>query len=154
MPTASTLEKRPVSTEHLVYEIDVTAPGTRSQGWHGTLYNENGQVVDVDVGKTVTTDIGVLVSVAAGPPWKPYGLIPQTPGMDNNIMPDQWSYKLFKSGAESTASSWRGELLRGPVAVEPQTNGEPVPTAMGPFIWSSDHGWAHKSWNVQVLPYD
>jgi len=67
-------------------------------------------------------------------------------------MPDQWSYKLFKSGLESKASSWRGELLRGPVVVEPQTNA--VPTAMGPFIWSSDHGWVHKSWNVQVLPYD
>jgi hypothetical protein len=151
---APAAEQRPVVKEQLLYEITVTAPGTRSQGWHGTLYNANGQPMQVAVGKTETTVIGELVSVAAvsGQRWQPYGMIPVKPGMTNDIMPDAWSYKLYRTGIDTRCPSWRGELLRGDIVVTPQTGSKQVQTSMGQFIWATEpHGWIHKSWNVEVV---
>lgn len=149
---ANSAEKRPVGKEQLTYEVVVTNPGTKSQGWHGILYDDNGQVVQVEAGKTVNTDIGELVGVAPvdGQPWKPYGAVPATPGMENINQPDAWAYKLYKTGLGSRCPSWRGDLLRGAIVVKPHAGGEEVKTSLGPFIWlGTSHGWAHKSWKVK-----
>lgn len=147
--------------ELLTYEIVITDPGTRSQGWHGTLYDESGHIKPVEIGKIENTEIGELVSVAPTEeqPWTPYGMIPTTPGMENVVAPDPWasvtwSFELYRTNIGSKCPSWRGELLRGGVAVEPQTAGEQIQTPLGPFIWldaQKPHGWVHKSWKVKKV---
>jgi len=146
-------QEQPVGKEQLIYEITVTIPGSRSQGWHGTLYDENGHAMQVEVGKTVMTDIGELKSTAEDPValWKPYGMVPTTPGMENHPMPDAWSYKLYGKDIGSRCSSWRGELLRGNVVIKPPAGGDQMQTPWGTFIWLSEsHGWVHKSWKVDT----
>lgn len=151
---AQAVEERPAYKEQLTYEITVTAPGTHSQGWHGTLYDESGHVMQVETGKKVMTDIGELVSIAPveGQIWKPYGLISTDQKIENIIMPESWSYKLYRTNTGSRCPSWRGELLRGGSVVKPLANSESVQTPMGPFIWleaNVPHGWVHQSWKVK-----
>jgi hypothetical protein len=136
--------------EQLIYRIVVEGAGSKSQSWHGTIYGENGQAVKVPAGKTVMTDIGELVSTAATAPWKPRGMVPATPGMENIILPDAWTYELYGKDLGSRCPAWRGGLLRNRTVVKPDTTKQ-VQTSMGTFIWLSDsHGWVHKSWKVEV----
>jgi hypothetical protein len=146
-------EGQSAGKEQLIYEITVTDPGVKMQGWHGTLYDVNGNAMKVEVGKTVMTDIGELKSTAADPimVWKSYGMVPTTPGMENHPMPDPWSYKLYGKGIGSKCSSWRGELLRGNAVIKPPAGGDQVQTPWGTFIWLNEsHGWVHKSWKVNA----
>lgn len=153
-PRAHAQEKHPADKERLSYDIVVTDPGSKNQGWHGTLYDEKGQPIAVEAGKTVTTEIGELKSVARETPWKPHGMISTAQEIVNEVMPDRWSYKLYKTGVGTRCPSWRGELLRNDAVVKPQ-GGAPTMTPMGPFIWiEGPHGWAHKSWKVKIVRCD
>ena len=79
-------------------------------------------------------------------------MISSTQKVENIIMPDPWSYKLYRTNIGTRCPSWRGELLRGDAVVTPQTGSEQVRTPMGPFIWlKKNHGWVHKSWNVTIF---
>ncbi len=140
--------------ERLAYEIIETAPGSRSQGWHGVLYDQSGTAIEVEVGKTIMSDIGELTSVAQAEKWVPYGMIPTemirwmgSGGKGNVIMREAWSYRLYAIGEDTRCPSWRGELLRNGAIVAPSADGQPVLTAMGPFA-NGPHGWVHTSWKV------
>lgn len=137
--------------ERLAYDIVVTAPGTKSQGWHGTLYDEKGNPLKVKVGETRTLPpIGTLVGVACSQPWVPCGMVPR-PRLSNVPMREQWIYKLYTTNIGSRCPSWRGELLRNGDLIPPPM-GAAVETPWGPFIAASEpHGWAHKSWNPQIV---
>jgi hypothetical protein len=151
---AHAVEKQPANKERLSYDIVVTAPGTKNQGWHGTLYDENGTPIAVETGQTVMTEIGELQSVARESPWKPHGMISTAQEIVNEIMPDAWSYKFYKTGVGTRCPSWRGELKRGDAVLKPQ-GGEPTMTPMGPFVWiEKPHGWVHKSWKIKVVRCD
>jgi hypothetical protein len=142
--------------ERLAYEITETAPGSRSQGWHGVLYDRSGTAIEVEVGKAVMSDVGELTSVAKTQNWVPYGMIPtemlrwmEGSGKGNVIMGEAWSYRLYLIGEDTRCPSWRGELLRDGSIVAPAADGPPVLTPMGPFI-SGPHGFAHTSWKVRA----
>jgi hypothetical protein len=147
--------------ERLAYQIDVTDPGSRSQGWHGTLYDKNGQAVQVAPGKTVHTNIGDFVSVAKADPWVPYGMIhvDQVAWMKTNngnvIIDNQpWSYRLFVAQEGTKSEGWRGELLHGHGIIGQPSDAKPLATPMGPYQWLSGKepwqpkGWFHVSWST------
>ncbi len=151
-------EKAPVNNEQLAYEITVTAPGSKSQGWHGTLYDKNGQPMKVKSGEKWSTDIGILVSVKYKQKHIPYGMISenQLKRIENILMDESWSYKLYRTHTDSKCPSWRGELQRRNVVIKPDT-GEQVQTPMGPFKWLKEpqnepHGWVHVLWKVKADP--
>ena len=73
MPTAAHADP----PGRLFYEIVVTDPGTRSQGWHGVLYDADGNPIEAAPGQTVSLagqflyDVGEFVNVACENPWMP-----------------------------------------------------------------------------------
>ncbi len=142
------------SGERLAYEIVETAPGTKSQGWHGILYGRDGAPIEVEPGKTVQSQIGELTSVARSQNWVPYGLIPtamlrwiEGGGRGNVILRESWAYRLYAIGEDTRCPTWRGELLRDGAVVTPPADGQPIQTAMGPFV-ISPHGFVHASWKL------
>lgn len=148
------------SKERLVYEITVTDPGSKSQGWHGTLYDQNGQAMQVEAGKRVKTIAGEFESVPFVQLWVPYGMIHvdmlrwlKDSGSDIIREDQPWWYKLYVTAEGTRSQGFRGELLRGRGVVTPETDGEHVKTPMGPFDWHTSphgwgsHGWIHASWS-------
>ena len=146
------------ATERLFYEITVTAPGTRSQGWHGTLYDPDGHAVVVEPDDVRQTNAGDFVGVVCAQAWTPCGFIHSdmlrwmqtNPG---NVIMDRkpWVYRLYV-GAECTRSEgWRGELLHGGRVVRPKT--KRIATPFGPFAWKvSVHLWGQTGWFHKVWP--
>lgn len=142
----------------LVYQIIVTAPGTRSQNWRGVLYNGSAQAIHVAAGATVRTGIGLFVGVANSVPFKPYGLIHSdtlarlktSPG---NVMIDtkQWGYRLSVSAEHTRSESWDGELTHAGAAV-PQRRGATIQTPAGTFVCLARsngaglNGWFPAEW--------
>ena len=146
--------------ERLFYEITVTAPGTRSQGWHGTLFGKDGKPVLAEPGKIVTTNVGKFVAVAETTLETPYGMLHEdmvrwmTAENGNVIMDSEpWAYLLFVAQEGSKSEAWRGELryMRGIIAGP--SDHDPVATPMGPYTWVKNeqlwglHGWIHVSWS-------
>ena len=157
--------------DRLVYQIEVTAPGSRSQGWHGTLYGRNGDAITIPPGETVTTPIGTFASVACTLPFRPCGMI-RTDMIawmkthNGNVIMDSksWAYRLYVTAEGTRSEGWRGELLHGGSAVDapPGSSGrllkpirapsESLTTPMGPFSWQESHvpwgrhGWFPVSW--------
>jgi hypothetical protein len=149
----------PASAERLVYQITVTNPGTKSQGWYGTLYDQDGNVMQVETGKRIKTIAGEFESVPFVQLWIPHGMIHVDTlrwlkeGGSDVIHDDQpWRYKLYVVGEGTRSQGFRGELLRGQDFVTPETSGEHVKTPMGPFDWVENphgwgsHGWIHAAW--------
>ena len=147
----------------LVYQIEVTAPGTKSQGWHGTLFDKTGKPMQVAPGKTVHTNIGDFLSVARKEPqiWEPYGMIhvDQVAWMKthngNEVMDSEpWVYRLFVALEGSKSEGWRGEILHGRGVIGPPADDRPQPTPMGPYRWLRGKepwqptGWFHVSWST------
>jgi hypothetical protein len=148
-------------SERLVYQIDVTDPGSRSQGWHGTLYDKNGHAVQAAPGKIVHTDIGDFLSVAKTDPWVPHGMIhvDQVAWMKTNdgnvsIGDQAWSHRLFVAHEGTKSEGWRGELLYRHGIIGQPSDGKPQPTQMGPYHWLNGKepwqpkGWFHVSWST------
>jgi hypothetical protein len=141
------------ASERLVYEIVLTLPGSRSQGWHGVLYDANGAPRVVPPGRKVETDIGTLVSVPrkTGLMWRPYGMVPTAPGMRNDIADGPWAYRVYRTGIGTACPAWRGELRHGSKRVAPPQSGATVRTPWGPFVWRAHRGWAHAAWKVRTV---
>ena len=70
---------RAETSDRLVYEIVVTEPGTRSQGWHGVLYDPAGNPIVATPGETVTMPIGEFIDVPCSAPWDICGVIRMGP---------------------------------------------------------------------------
>jgi hypothetical protein len=143
--------------ERLFYQITVTNPGTRSQGWKGTLYDRGGQAIEVEPGKSVKTNAGEFVSVACKVLWVPCGLIQSDVANwmkthAGNVVIDarRCEYRLHVSAEGSKSEGWRGELVWGDEIVAPHF--ERVLAPMGIFVWSENpaiwglHGWFHEAW--------
>ena len=154
------LKAAAASQQRLVYEITVTNPGTKSQGWHGTLYDQSGEPVQAEPSTRVKTIAGEFESVAKSQPWVPYGMIHgdtlrwlKEHGADVIFDSEPWAYKLYVTNEGSKSQGFRGELLRGGGVVTPESDGEHVKTPMGTFDWHKSpygwgsHGWIHASWS-------
>lgn len=144
----------------LVYEIVVTNPGTRSQGWSGTLYGPDGAALVIEPGQTVALPVGTFVSVECRELWVPCGMIEQhmvewrkiDPG--NAILGNEdWAYRLHVGAEGSKSESWTGQIVHAGSRVEQGTGSTETP--MGPFVWVDspyawgEHGWFPKSWMAQ-----
>lgn len=143
----------------LVYEIVVTNPGTRSQGWNGTLFGADGKALAPAPGTRVETPVGAFIAVKCQELWVPCGMIHDktldwmntTPG--NAILDgEQWSYRLFVSAEGTKSEGWTGKVLHAGAPVEPGI--APLDTPMGPYVrvesshpWGW-HGWIHQSWSA------
>ncbi len=144
----------------LAYEIVVTNPGTRSQGWIGTLHDMDGAAMVVDPGKTVETPVGTFVSVACRELWVPCGMIEQRmaewmkTNTGNAILDgEDWSYRLHVGAEGSKSEAWTGQIVHAGILVD-QGPGK-TDTPMGPFVWVDSpyawgqHGWFPTSWTAQ-----
>jgi hypothetical protein len=145
--------------ERLLYTMEVTAEGTRSQGWLGTLYNADGNAIAVPAGWKVTTGAATFVSVACTVPFHPCGMIDDdmrawmsTGGGNDISVAGHWEYRLYVTAEGTRSEGWRGELLHDTVAVPAAADRVPVSAPMGPFRWWQNddpwgrHGWFHASW--------
>ena len=151
------------AAERLFYQITVTNPGTRSQGWKGTLYDPAGKAIEIEPGKSVKTHVGEFVSIACKLLWVPCGMIQSDvvnwmKTHEGNVIIDARSceYRLFVSAEGSKSEGWRGELVWGDVVVTPKF--ERVLAPMGIFVWSENsqiwglHGWFHEAWVMAQRP--
>jgi hypothetical protein len=144
----------PDDETRLLYEIRVTAPGTRSQGWRGVLYDSGGAAVALRDGQRLDTPAGTFVGVRCQHLWSTCGAIHEDmlrwmERHDHNIIMgrDGWTYRLYARGYYGDRLT--GELLRNGRAVA----GAVMETPMGPYRWTDDrtrasgrHGWFHVSW--------
>ena len=124
----------------LVYSIEVTNPGTRSQGWVGTLYDLDGAPMNVPPGDTVMVGFDTYVSVECTMPWVPCGMMRsdmvdwlKTHTTNTDMGSGVWRYDLYVSAEGSRSEGWTGELhLDGdPVAFDDDTS---IETPMGRFV--------------------
>jgi hypothetical protein len=142
------------SNGRLIYEIVVTNPGSKSQGWHGILYADTGKAMQVKPGTRVRTVAGEFEAVPQREAWVPYGMIHvdtltwlKEHGADLIHENEEWAYKLYVTGEGTRSQGIRGELLRGRGIMKTETVGERVKTPMGPFDWHTNpHGWGSHDW--------
>lgn len=148
----------------LAYQLVVTNPGTRSQGWRGILYDESGAPLEVAPGEHVTTPLGSFVSVECVHLWDACGLIREdmaawmeTGPVFNKIDGTAWVFSVWREAGVGSAFAWRGELTGDGVAYPPEK--APADTPMGDFViaggpvgglaWT---GWVHESWTSAAAP--
>lgn len=152
----------PAAAPQLVYDIIVTQPGTRSQGWRGRLYDEEGTALAIPAGWRVATPLGTFESVACPHMWSACGMIREDmlawmasgPAV-NTLDGTAWVFRVNRIAGPDGAAAWQGELTRDGVAAAPSE--APVATPMGDFrigdpavaglTWS---GWAPASWTAAV----
>jgi hypothetical protein len=140
----------------LFYEIVVTNPGSRSQGWHGTLYGQDGRPAEVPAGQTMATGVGDFVSVACEELWVPCGMIhvdtlAWMAAAGGNVVMDasRWEYRLYVTSEGTRSEGWHGELVHGADLAEASPE---LATPMGTFVWLDYpfpwgwHGWFHRAW--------
>jgi hypothetical protein len=146
-----------IRKDKLVYEIVVTAPGTRSQGWKGTVYDLSGKPLEIAVGETVQTNFGIFKSIACTQIWSTCGLIRsemvewmKTHNANEIIDAQPWHYQLYVIAPNSKSEGYEGILVHGSneIGIEIPT----VETPMGLFVskgrshlWDRG-GWYHVSW--------
>jgi len=149
---------------HLAYQLVVTQPGTKSQGWRGTLFDEAGVAMEVAPGERVATPLGSFVSIECVRLWDACGMIRedmaawmQTGPAYNAMDGAAWVYSVWRDTALDGAVSWRGELARDGAAVAPES--APAETPMGPFVIAAGPvgglawtGWVHESWTAAAAP--
>lgn len=139
----------------LAYQIIVTAPGTRSQGWRGTLYQADGAPIALAPGARVNTPAGRFIEVACQHPWSACGAIEQgmvrwmTNHQHNIPMRERWTYRIYARGFYG--DRLEGELMHDGVRVEPAQH---VATPMGAYRWIESteatttglrRGWWHEA---------
>jgi hypothetical protein len=140
-----------------LYQIEVTAPGTRSQGWRGVLYDRNGAAIALAPGARVETPAGRFVGVACPHAWSTCGAIEENmlrwmERHEHNIIMgrERWVYRINARGYYG--DRLEGVLLREGVRVEA---GREARTPMGTYRWvdgrpdapiSGRHGWWHEGW--------
>lgn len=143
------------------YEMVVTAPGSRSQGVRGTLYDAAGQPLpDVPTLEPVQTAIGPFDQIGCQYLWSVCGYLRRAEGFvpggpDND--PTATGPTLFRVSRTGPAAApvYRGELFDGAAAVG-RGSGRIV-TPMGIFVWRDGpfmgqgwSGWIPLDW----LPAD
>lgn len=156
MPAAA----QAVPPGRLIYEIVVTAPGTRSQGWQATLYDPAGDPIDAGPGQTVATPLGEFVSVPCNFPWDACGMIRTDMAewmktQQANVIMDSgpWIYRMYVDGEGSSSEVWTSTLLHVDAEIPTNPDGNPltgseIDTPMGPFRTGSStaFGWAQAGW--------
>ncbi|XTP35518.1 hypothetical protein ACORG1_04555 [Mycobacterium sp. TJFP1] len=155
----------------LIYEIDVTAPGTRSQGWQATLYDPAGDPIDAVPGEAVATPLGEFVGFPCDYPWDACGMIRTDMAewmktQQANVIMDSgsWSYHVYVDGEGSDREVWTSTLLHDGAEISPDPDGNPltgaqIDTPMGPFRtgtptatdWARA-GWLPSSWLEPPMP--
>ncbi|MEZ5960591.1 MAG: hypothetical protein R3C30_09230 [Hyphomonadaceae bacterium] len=143
--------------DRLLYEISVTAPGTRSQGWRGTLYAPDGAPIVLQPGATIDTNVGVFVGVPCQNLWDVCGSVHEetlrwAQEHDANVILGQepWTYRVFVRAECTRSEAWLGQLVRADQQIAPI--GDDLTTAMGPFVAKGgalafgQHGWFPVSW--------
>jgi hypothetical protein len=137
----------------LVYDMVVTAPGTRSQGWTATLYDPAGDTIEAEPGQTVTTPLGEFVRVPCVNPWDACGMIRTDMAewmkthQANVIMDSQsWVYRVYLGGEGSGSEVWTSRFLHDDAEISPDV--KPIDTPMGPFRTGDPTatGWARAGW--------
>lgn len=139
----------------LVYKIEVTNPGTKSQGWYGTLYDAKSLAIVAKPGESIEIAVGRFVSVECVVPWQPCGMIHMAtiPVLnESNVILDgiPIEYNLYVTAEGTKSEGWQGTLRRDGVAIEPQADRVLSPMgyfirADSPNIWGR-HGWFPESW--------
>jgi hypothetical protein len=142
-----------IAPGRVFYEMILTAPGTRSQGWHGVLYARDGNPIDVAPGQTVTTPLGEFVNVACIHLWDACGLIRTDmaewmKSHQANIIMDSkpWLYRMYVSAEGSKSEVWTSRLTHDGAEIFPDMT--PMDTPMGPFRTGGPmaFGWAQAGW--------
>ena len=145
----------------LYYTMELTNPGTRSQGWIGTLLvappPADGSLMDALSGPS----FGTFVDVACNEAWVPCGMIHEDmfhwmESHEANIVNDgtPWRYELYVTAPGSRSEGWRGDLLRDGEKLGRPADGQVLSTPMGPFVWQEsgvlwgEHGWFPVSWGA------
>jgi hypothetical protein len=146
-----------LSRERLVYEISMSYPGDRIQGWGGTLFRQDGTTLPVGSGMPMLTSFGRFVPMGPCPrPFRPCGFVEErmSAAPSNKLMgPTPWLYSLHVRAECFREEKVRGELNRGGqkwVGVA----GDMIETPMGPFEWRatySEEGWFPKLWPQHTL---
>ncbi|WP_395612855.1 hypothetical protein [Allosphingosinicella sp.] len=117
------------------YQIDVSAPGTKSQGLRGTLYDDQGR--RVDEGPTVQTAVGSFRWIPCRMLWESCGRWREGAAPPMSSYPRQnrsvLHYRITVE-ARGGVTLWSGQLI-GLNAGTVRTR--PVETAMGVFRWTS-----------------
>ncbi|GEM_PF-6012747 len=144
----------------LIYQLQVTQPGTRSQGWFGTLYDEAGAAVTAEPGATVKMPFGTFENLPCTYLWSqcgfiPAGMLPVAPmtGFAALTEDQAWVYRLYIHGEGSRSEGMTGVLLQGGAQVFPGGMRR-VETPLGVFLaidnqgqlWG-DAGWFPETWN-------
>lgn len=141
----------------LLYEIVVQAPGSRSQGWRGILYDPQGAPITLRPGESIDTNLGTFVGIECRRLWDVCGAVHQDT-LDwmhehsaNVILGAEPSfYRVFVDAECTRSEAWRGELRRDGQIIAPAP--DELQTPMGPFVAKSSafafgqHGWFPVSW--------
>lgn len=150
------------SPRDLFYEIVVTAPGTRSQGWIGTLYGD-GKPLDA-TSASVQTTIGVFVNVPCDNAWDACGMVHSAmltwmKTHNGNVIAGSvpWSYRLYVTARGTKSEGYQGEIMAGSAPLD--SSASPITTPIGPMVWKEASyvwdrsGWYHISWlAARILP--
>ena len=143
----------------LVYEIRMSAAGTRSQGWRGQLLERNGRPVELAAGQRVETPLGPFEGVRCVHPWSTCGAVHagmlgwmKTHSANVVMGSDNWSWRVFVLGEGTRSEGYQGVLMRG--QTELRGCSSPILTPLGLFscrertnLWDRA-GWFHESWPV------
>lgn len=151
MPTAA----RADPPGRLFYEMAVTGADTRSQGWHGVLYDVNGNPVQAQSGQTVTTPLGDFVDVPCETLWAACGMMRAEMAEWMKVHPantpvvggsNDWLYRMYVSSENSADPQWKSTLVRAGTEIPPVS--APIDTPMGPFRTGGVNavGWARAGW--------
>lgn len=155
------------SREHLFYEMQVTAPGTRSQGIRGRLFDADGQSVVTNAsgdivreeslpagtgGASLMLGAGIFLHRARQHAWDISGMIPETmlaaPHLNDPSLHSATRFRLLVRGMCASHESWRGELLDSHgTPIGPSTSS--MDTPMGRFTFRSgpqEAGWFPETW--------
>lgn len=143
----------------LFYQMEITNAGTRSQGWHGTLYDLSGAPVKAAPDALVQTKLGTFRNVPCQNLWDACGFIregtlPQAApsSMDALTDPVPWIYRLYIVAEGSKSEGLSGELVHGDKTISSE-GAKTIETGMGRFIpLMAEHlwdwaGWAPEGWD-------
>ena len=140
-----------------LYRIDVTAPGTKSQGLRGTLYDDQGR--PIEAGPDVQTAIGQFRWIPCRQLWASCGRWrAETPPAVSSHLRQEVSVRAYRIVYEERGDGvhWTGELVGAPATA--QDTGR-IETPMGVFRWASGRagrmhwrGWLPDNWPHLPFP--
>ncbi|MDP2064155.1 MAG: hypothetical protein Q8Q63_10875 [Phaeovulum sp.] len=144
----------------LIYQLEVTQPGTRSQGWLGTLYDDAGRAIATAPGTIVETRVGAFENLPCTHLWSQcgflrVGMLPVTAmsGFAALTENQAWVYRLYIHGEGSRSEGLTGVLLQEGLRIFADV-GRRVETPLGVFLavdnggklWGNA-GWFPETWN-------